>query len=71
MEVGIGDLRGILSEVDYIASLGIDLCWINPVYCSPGMDNGYDISDFRAIQPEYGTMEDLERLIGRSHDRSG
>ena len=66
---GIGDLPGILSEVDYIASLGIDLCWINPVYLSPGTDNGYDISDFRTIQPEYGTMEDLERLIVQLHEK--
>jgi oligo-1,6-glucosidase len=66
---GIGDLPGIFSEVDYIASLGIDLCWINPVYLSPGTDNGYDISDFRTIQPEYGTMQDLERLIARLHEK--
>src|ERR1700748_2383843 len=66
---GIGDLPGMLSEVEYLASLGIDLCWINPVYCSPGRDNGYDISDFRAVQPEYGTMQDLERLIGQLHER--
>jgi len=48
---GIGDLPGILSRLDYIASLGIDALWINPVYLSSGHDNGYDISDFRAIHP--------------------
>jgi len=66
---GIGDLAGIISELDYIVSLGVDTVWINPVYLSPGRDNGYDISDFRAIQPEYGTMEDLERLIDALHAR--
>lgn len=66
---GIGDLPGILSRLDYIASLGVDTLWINPVYRSPGHDNGYDISDFRAIQPEYGTMADLDALIARIHQR--
>src|ERR1700744_5744157 len=66
---GIGDLKGIISQIDYIASLGIDAVWINPVYLSPGRDNGYDISDFRAIQPEYGTMEDLQELIDQLHAR--
>lgn len=66
---GIGDIRGVLSEIDYIASLGVDAVWINPVYVSPGYDNGYDISDFRSIQPEYGSMEDLEQLIVELHRR--
>ncbi len=66
---GIGDLPGILSRLGYIASLGIDTIWINPVYRSPGHDNGYDISDFRAIQPEYGTMADLDTLIAQIHQR--
>lgn len=64
---GIGDLRGILSRIDYIASLGVDALWINPVFSSPGKDNGYDISDYRSIQPEYGTMTDMEELILRAH----
>jgi oligo-1,6-glucosidase len=66
---GIGDLAGILSQLDYIESLGVDAVWINPVYLSPNRDNGYDISDFRAIQPEYGTMEDMRRLIDELHAR--
>lgn len=66
---GIGDLAGIVSELDYIVSLGVDAVWMNPVYLSPGCDNGYDISDFRAIQPEYGTMEDMRRLIDELHVR--
>ena len=66
---GIGDLPGILSRLDYIVSLGIDTLWINPVYRSPGNDNGYDISDFRAIQPEYGTMAGLDALIAAAHQK--
>ncbi len=67
---GVGDLPGILSRLDYIASLGADTLWINPVYRSPGRDNGYDISDFQAIQPEYGTMADLEALIRAVHQKN-
>jgi oligo-1,6-glucosidase len=66
---GVGDLTGILSQLDYIASLGVDTVWINPVYASPGEDNGYDIGDYRAIDPQYGTMEDLQRLIDGLHAR--
>jgi oligo-1,6-glucosidase len=66
---GIGDLPGILSRLDYIESLGVNTLWINPVYRSPGHDNGYDISDFRAIQAEYGTMTDLEALIRAVHQK--
>ncbi len=66
---GIGDLPGILSRLDYIESLGVNTLWINPVYRSPGQDNGYDISDFRAIQAEYGTMADLEALIRAVHQK--
>lgn len=66
---GVGDLPGILSRLDYLAALGVDSIWINPVYASPGEDNGYDISDYRAIDPQYGTMEDMERLINGLHDR--
>jgi len=66
---GIGDLRGILSRIDYIASLGVDTLWINPVFSSPGKDNGYDISDYRSIQSEYGTMKDMEELIEAIHGK--
>src|SRR5215475_10673354 len=66
---GVGDLPGLTGELDYIASLGVDAVWINPVCLSPGLDNGYDISDFRAIQPEYGTMDDMQRLIDGLHER--
>lgn len=66
---GTGDLPGILSALDYISSLGVDTLWINPVYVSPGEDNGYDISDFRAIDHRFGTMADLQRLIDGLHGR--
>ena len=66
---GIGDLPGLISELDYIALLGVDAVWVNPVYLSPGLDNGYDISDFRRIDAQYGTMEDMLRLIDGLHNR--
>ena len=66
---GIGDLPGIVSRLDYIVSLGVDTLWINPVYRSPEHDNGYDISDFQAIQSEYGTMAGLDALIAACHQR--
>ena len=53
---GIGDLRGVLSKLDYIKSLGVDAIWFSPLYKSPQKDYGYDIADYRSIQPEYGTM---------------
>ncbi|MDA3845366.1 MAG: alpha-glucosidase [Vallitaleaceae bacterium] len=60
---GIGDIIGIISKLNYLAKLGIDVIWLSPVYRSPMCDNGYDISDYRDIAPEYGTMDDMERLI--------
>lgn len=62
---GIGDLRGILQRMEYLAKLGIDGIWLSPVYASPQVDNGYDISDYRDIYPVFGTMEDMEALIQR------
>lgn len=64
---GIGDLRGIIEKMDYIKALGVDAIWLCPIYLSPNDDNGYDISDYRAIAPEYGTMEDFEELLQRAH----
>ena len=55
---GIGDLNGITSRLDYIQSLGVDIIWLNPIFLSPNDDNGYDISDYREIMREFGTMED-------------
>ncbi|MBN2851596.1 MAG: alpha-glucosidase [Clostridia bacterium] len=60
---GIGDIPGIISKLDYLKNLGIGILWLSPVYCSPNEDNGYDISDYRDINPEYGTMKDMEILI--------
>lgn len=60
---GIGDIQGIISKLDYIQQLGADVIWLNPVYLSPNVDNGYDISDYQSINPEYGTIEDIQELI--------
>ena len=66
---GIGDLKGITEKLDYIKSLGIDVVWLNPVYESPNDDMGYDISDYRSIMKDFGTMEDFEILLKGLHDR--
>ena len=66
---GIGDLNGITSKLDYLKKLGVDILWLSPVYQSPGDDNGYDISDYRAINPEFGTMEDFDRMLAEAHAR--
>ena len=66
---GMGDLPGILSRLDYLKELGVDVLWISPFYRSPGKDNGYDISDYQAIQPDFGTMDDFERLLAEAHKR--
>ena len=66
---GIGDLNGIASRLDYLAKLGVDVLWLSPVYQSPNDDNGYDISDYRAIMREFGTMDDFDRLLREAHAR--
>ncbi len=66
---GVGDLKGIISKLDYIKSLGITAVWLNPIYASPNTDNGYDISDYRNIQQAFGTMQDFDSLIKGMHDR--
>ncbi|MCW2530410.1 MAG: alpha amylase catalytic region, partial [Pseudonocardiales bacterium] len=66
---GIGDLRGILSKVDYLAQLGIDVLWLSPVYPSPMDDNGYDISDYQGIEPVFGTLADFDELLAALHER--
>lgn len=66
---GIGDLPGVTSRLDYIKKLGADVIWLNPVYRSPGVDNGYDISDYYDINPEFGTMADFDRLLAGAHQR--
>ena len=66
---GIGDLNGITEKLDYLKELGVDVVWLSPVYRSPMDDNGYDISDYRSIQPEFGTMEDFDRMLAEMHRR--
>ena len=66
---GIGDLQGIISKLDYLKNLGIDVIWLSPVYQSPMDDNGYDISDYQAIAPEFGTMDDMRELLDQANAR--
>lgn len=66
---GIGDLKGITNKLDYLKELGIDVIWLSPVYQSPNDDNGYDISDYRAIMDEFGTMDDFDELLSEIHHR--
>ncbi|MBN2907936.1 alpha,alpha-phosphotrehalase [Polycladomyces sp. WAk] len=66
---GVGDLQGIIEKLDYLKTLGVDVIWLTPIYESPQRDNGYDISDYYRINPEYGTMETFERLLKQAHDK--
>lgn len=66
---GVGDLRGIISRLDYLEKLGVSAIWLSPVYRSPMDDNGYDISDYRAIAPEFGTLEDFDELVAAAKRR--
>ncbi len=66
---GIGDLKGITGQLDYIKSLGVDVVWLNPIFASPNDDMGYDISDYRNIMKEMGTMEDFDALLKGMHER--
>ncbi|GBF10343.1 alpha-glucosidase [Tepidibacillus sp. HK-1] len=66
---GIGDLQGIISKLDYLKELGVDVIWLSPVYQSPNDDNGYDISNYQEIMDEFGTMEDWEQLLDGLHSR--
>lgn len=65
---GIGDIQGIIQRLSYLADLGIDAIWLSPVYQSPNDDNGYDISDYQAISPEFGTMDDMDELIQKAKE---
>lgn len=67
---GIGDLKGIISKLDYIKDLGVDVIWICPIYKSPNDDNGYDISDYQDIMDEFGTMKDFDFLLDEAHKRN-
>jgi oligo-1,6-glucosidase len=66
---GVGDLRGIIQKLDYLVDLGVDVLWLNPIYRSPNDDNGYDISDYRDIMTEFGTMDDFDELLHEAHQR--
>lgn len=66
---GLGDLQGIISRLDYLKELGITYIWLNPIYPSPQKDNGYDVADYTAINPDYGTMEDFEQLVKEADKR--
>lgn len=66
---GIGDLRGVISKLDYLKDLGIDIIWLSPIYQSPFIDQGYDISDYYKIAPEFGTMEDFDELLAEAKKR--
>ena len=67
---GVGDLPGVLSRIDYIASLGVDVIWLNPFFRSPNDDGGYDISDYYDVQPEFGTLADFDELVREAHHRN-
>ena len=66
---GIGDLNGVREKLPYLAKLGVDVIWLNPIYASPQVDNGYDISDYKAIEPTFGTMEDFDLLLKEAHEK--
>ncbi|NOJ58592.1 alpha-glucosidase [Arthrobacter sp. 260] len=66
---GVGDLGGIIGKLDYLAELGVDVLWLSPIYQSPQHDNGYDISDYRSIDPTFGTLEQFSELLDGAHQR--
>ncbi|PHQ28607.1 glycoside hydrolase family 13 protein [Leeuwenhoekiella nanhaiensis] len=66
---GVGDLKGIIERLDYVKSLGVTAVWLNPIYSSPNDDNGYDVSDYRDIMSDFGTMEDFDTMLAEMHAR--
>src|ERR1041385_8843737 len=67
---GVGDLPGVLSRLDYLSALGVDALWLSPIYPSPMKDFGYDVADYTAVDPLFGTLEDFDRLVRAAHARS-
>ena len=65
---GIGDLRGIISKLDYLKELGVDIIWLSPIYKSPFVDQGYGMSDYYAIAEEFGTMEEFDELLAEAKE---
>ena len=65
---GIGDLYGVYDKLDYIKSLGVDGIWFSPIFPSPNADYGYDISDYKNIHPDYGTLEQFQKVLDRAHE---
>lgn len=65
---GLGDIKGIIEKLPYLRELGVDFLWINPIYKSPQIDGGYDISDFYAIDEMFGTLDDFQTLLKEAHD---
>jgi len=66
---GVGDLPGLIGKLDYVQSLGAGAIWLSPIFPSPWADAGYDVSDFLGIHPQFGTMEDFDRLVVEAHSR--
>ncbi|MEG0276797.1 MAG: alpha-glucosidase [Coprobacillus sp.] len=66
---GIGDINGIISKLDYLKLLGIDIIWLSPIYMSPQVDNGYDISDYQAVGEQFGSLDDFDNLLKQAHQR--
>lgn len=66
---GYGDIQGIIARLDYLQEIGFNAIWLNPVFCSPFLDGGYDITDFFDVDPRFGTMKDLEELLYQAHLR--
>src|SRR5262245_38621181 len=66
---GIGDLEGLRRRLDYVASLGVDAIWLNPIYPSPQRDHGYDVADYFAIHPAYGDLREFDRLLADARER--
>jgi trehalose-6-phosphate hydrolase len=66
---GTGDIQGIISKLDYLQKLGVDAIWLTPIYCSPMIDNGYDISDYYNVNPDFGTMSDFDQLLDEAHQK--
>lgn len=67
---GVGDLKGVIEKLPYLEQLGVDILWLSPVYPSPMVDNGYDISDYGNIDPRFGTLEDMDRLIAEAKKKN-